>query len=758
MNRSIKAPRRALLATFAAMTAAPQFSFAQQEPPSTQAQIQLKRQIQEQHEQIQKRFQARFQSSFQSSFQSDRQMRPLSENALNASAAMPKSYVSKTFTNVAGTCAKNGSCDLKHFKLEAYKSSTIQDELDPAVKDLIYGDFMVASYETKDLSSLEDFVIVQFIHGCTFMETKVNGVTQTLVGSHRGFYDFDMPFIHPNWTVDTIDADPMYASIPYDPSLYSSIPQANWKRHAGYRIHKPNPFVSETSADQTVYQNQKPSSPILYISDYPTPSYAPADRSTISTMSLNFRTCVFKASDVPTHADPSWMGTGKEIACFDWQNANKYDAKKDRFVDSNTIDPRCTDQKWAEELFLENATPPSMAPINWLRTSADYRIASNSCDALLGKTNASGQYFAGDLCKADLDHSRDYQHFSAFVNDDKREVPSVFMVRRLVGQGQASIDFSTLRSENVSPMGDVFHELRMHALDIVTKKAATHSDVDQAFLTRMQALSVKVLNQGAGCDGGAELSSSYDPVTNQIQVCPAWTHLPTESWVEMFSNRIADVLDVCSFKPTYTITAAYFTDLKKQNPLMTGRCFKSDPDLGNATIIGLVNSTLEPLVDAGVHDFESIQADLDSALLKCGLITAKAMPTQFDNFLSQEMWTCGRSVSGDAAPTSSIAQPWRDRKACGGRVRDVVEGAYGADLMAYYLRLHPNVVKADSKSELLFSGRIQSCSQQSLKDPRGLDSQERLGLYLGKPEILNGLGCQVTSTPKLCETTLFTAP
>ena len=91
-------------------------------------------------------------------------------------------------------------------------------------------------------------------------------------------------------------------------------------------------------------------------------------------------------------------------------------------------------------------------------------------------------------------------------------------------------------------------------------------------------------------------------------------------------------------------------------------------------------------------------------------------------------------------------------------MRDVIEGTYGADLMAYYLRQHPDAAKADSKTELLYSARVQSCAQQSLQDPHGLDSQERLGLYFAKPEIMTAVGCQTTSAPKLCESTLFTTP
>ena len=646
---------------------------------------------------------------------------------LSLSSGTPAPFASHEFINK--DCAKTNSCDLKSFKLEVYKTSSVQAELDPTADDITYGDMMVASYETRDLGSLEKYGIVQFIKGCSLTHWNINGKAETVINTQRGFFDFNVPFIHPNWVLDSLDTDPVYASVQYDPSLYSSIPKSQWKRLAAYRINKPNPFANETSADQAVFQYKSPTEPRLYISDYPTFSYGAKDRRSknYSNSSMKMRTCVFKLADVPQVAKPDWNDAGKAIACFEWANNHRYDSVRDRFVDAKDVDPLCTDTKFAERFAIEQNTPPTEKALNWTKKSQDYGLQPNSCDASFGALTSTG-YFAGDVCAQDFYRSIDpapFMQFLKVIGRDKREIPNQFLSRRLLQGGLTSINFSAIRLPTVGDMSAIFKDLKARAIDVVTAQAVRTGDTElnASFVRRMSSLQVRFLQQGAGCDNGSELRADYDPVINAILVCPAWTHLPNEALVEMLSEQIAAVLDVCSIRPIYTMRAPFIKDLKTAKPQFVAACFKPDPDLRSSAVVGIVLQNLEATVDDGRTDFEGIQDDIDQALLKCQLIEpskSSPLPKDFSASLVADLWTCARKASGDKSPSAPIAKPWKDKNACSFRNRDMMQSALGADLLSYYLRAHPEVVSADAKSALLFSTLHQTCAQQGLTDPRGI--------------------------------------
>jgi hypothetical protein len=671
-------------------------------------------------------------------------------------SATPAPYLTHEFINK--DCLKTDSCDLKSFKLEVWKSSSVKDELDPQVHDLIWNDLMVAGYETKDIPSLEKYGIVQFIQGCQISKALINGKSTTLFNTRRSFFDFDVPFHHPNWVVDSMDVDPLYASIAYDPAVYGSIPPDQWKRQAAYRINKPNFFVDESPEQQSVFQFRTPIEPKLYISDMPTGSYGAADRKSpnFSYPSMHFHTCIFKMSDIPEVATPDWNGNGKAIACFDWANNHHYDAAQDRFVDAKAIEPICLDKSLTEKLYVDDNTAVGQAPLDWTQTSKSLGLPTQSCDAMFGVQTSRG-LFAGDICTDDFKNGHDSRQFIKNKGADQRFVPNTFLSHHVEAGTLASIHLSTLRPTSIPNMAQMFKELKAHAIEVVTAQAG-QTDADLAVVERMKTLEVRILKQGAGCEGGAELSAEYDPVVNAIRICPAWTNLPNESILEMFANRIADALDACNFKPVFTMTTAFIQDLKLANPLKVGICFQPDPDLRSATIVNLVLNRLEEAVDAGQTEFETIQVDLDNALLKCGLITPSvkhAMPRDFSHYVTQDVWNCGRQASGEPRPSTPNGAPWKDKKACGYRVRDIVSGALGADLMSYYLRAHPEVAQPETKATLLYSALHETCMQQGLVDPTLVGSMERLGLYLSRPEIRAAVGCSTTSTPVVCQSKLF---
>src|SRR5437660_1403136 len=79
----------------------------------------------------------------------------------------------------------------------------------------------------------------------------------------------------------------------------------------------------------SVYAARKPESPVVYMADYPTGAFVTGNR--VKNAALEFKTCIYKASDVPAETRRDDIDFAKPITCFEWQSVYVYDFDKGAF-------------------------------------------------------------------------------------------------------------------------------------------------------------------------------------------------------------------------------------------------------------------------------------------------------------------------------------------------------------------------------------------------------------------------------------------
>jgi hypothetical protein len=73
----------------------------------------------------------------------------------------------------------------------------------------------------------------------------------------------------------------------------------------------------------------KPQAPVVYMSDYPAGAFIAG--SGIRNVALEFKTCIYKAGDVPSVTRREEISFAKPIHCFEWQNVYVYDFENAKF-------------------------------------------------------------------------------------------------------------------------------------------------------------------------------------------------------------------------------------------------------------------------------------------------------------------------------------------------------------------------------------------------------------------------------------------
>ena len=209
-------------------------------------------------------------------------------------------------------CRSTATCDLKRFTLttSVYEVWFSDDPNYPT-----YGNGVIMEYETDSVDALEKYAIVQFIKGCVFDSSK-NGdgkVTRNVTYVVPSFGE-NIPFCFRQWVIDSQDTDPVYNSDP----AYGRFYLLRWNKPGLYdqRTHK-------------YYGAEKPKIPVVYMTDHPAGAFVTGTG--VKNTSLEFRTCIYKASDVPGETRRDDIDFAKPITCFAWQNAYVYDFDKGKF-------------------------------------------------------------------------------------------------------------------------------------------------------------------------------------------------------------------------------------------------------------------------------------------------------------------------------------------------------------------------------------------------------------------------------------------
>ena len=209
-------------------------------------------------------------------------------------------------------CRSTDTCDLKRFTLttSVYEVWFSDDPNYPT-----YGNGAIMEYETDSVDALEKYAIVQFVKGCVSHSSK-NGegkITKDLSYAVSSFGE-SIPLCFPNWVIDSQDTDPAYNSDP------------EYGRFYLLRWNKPDSYDQRT---QKYFGEEKPKKPVVYMADYPTGAFVTGTG--VKNAALEFKTCIYKASDVPAETRRDDIDFAKPITCFEWQSVYVYDFDKGAF-------------------------------------------------------------------------------------------------------------------------------------------------------------------------------------------------------------------------------------------------------------------------------------------------------------------------------------------------------------------------------------------------------------------------------------------
>jgi len=209
-------------------------------------------------------------------------------------------------------CQNTDSCDLKRFTLTTivYEVWFSDDPIRPT-----YGNGVIMEYETDSIAALENYAIVQFKKGCVFHSSKNGaGKIDRNINDVVPSFGERVPFCFDDWVIDSQDTDPAYNSDP------------KYGRHYLLRWNKPGSYDNRT---QRFYGAQKPRKPVLYMTDYPAGAFVTGTG--VRNVSLEFKTCIYKANDVPAETRRDDIHFARPLTCFDWRNVYVYDFAKASF-------------------------------------------------------------------------------------------------------------------------------------------------------------------------------------------------------------------------------------------------------------------------------------------------------------------------------------------------------------------------------------------------------------------------------------------
>ncbi|MBD63617.1 MAG: hypothetical protein CME62_00285 [Halobacteriovoraceae bacterium] len=209
-----------------------------------------------------------------------------------------------TFHN--NECEQTSSCDLKEFTIKVYKARSKYGSA-----PFSYNVMMEGYYETKSLDTLTDFAIVQFIKGALVETGRTSDFTR--FGIRKFFGKKWQPFHHPEWQIDSLDEDPIYASFIHEGVYY---------RHGAYQLNPKRQSILFEDVEEMFYLNHKPTTPRLYFSDLPTGSSV--SKSLIRESELEFRTCIYKTKNIPQDIGPDDVDFAEPIQCFEWEGKFPY--------------------------------------------------------------------------------------------------------------------------------------------------------------------------------------------------------------------------------------------------------------------------------------------------------------------------------------------------------------------------------------------------------------------------------------------------
>lgn len=247
----------------------------------------------------------------------------------------------------------DGKCALKRFDIATFDNQFFK----PAQHNR--HTMLAASWETTDDECVEDYGVVQYIKGCIYnssYDPKTKEVEKHF-GYVRESRGESILFQHKTWEVDSIDADPLYAS--YYDDTYSDSERFNWHKIVANPLFSfdtlPESISSNTFFDRKNYvvnvkaKEKGETTNRLFVTDLPSGSdyrqNGALGKDWIATSSLEFKTCLYHKKDIPSSGDPKDFNEPEEnggpIHCFDWSDKTKPNYETKRLERTDESDPFC---------------------------------------------------------------------------------------------------------------------------------------------------------------------------------------------------------------------------------------------------------------------------------------------------------------------------------------------------------------------------------------------------------------------------------
>ena len=261
---------------------------------------------------------------------------------------------SQSFSNYAPPAT--GKCSLKSFSVSEYDQGA--EGLSGGVAESLRGTMVGTVVETSDSSCVHDYAVVQYIHGCVYNIQQNDKTGQfdryfgTVIDDSNGV---TIPFKFDEWTVDSVDRDPMYYSAPaktaadshrFDGQLYAKTP-----------LHVDGTSAGLTADMKTIFNSKYrgivgdlPTTPKQTFS-FDLPAMGswfgyPDGRNSVTNVSLEFKICLYRTVDVPLEGSPKSFDTptdhGGPLQCIEWGSRDEFDFALKKFVSKKAIDSFCS--------------------------------------------------------------------------------------------------------------------------------------------------------------------------------------------------------------------------------------------------------------------------------------------------------------------------------------------------------------------------------------------------------------------------------
>ncbi|MEE3080074.1 MAG: hypothetical protein VX341_12105 [Bdellovibrionota bacterium] len=185
-------------------------------------------------------------------------------------------------------------------------------------RDKNYGKTVFVGFKTQEISELNDYVIVKFLKGCHY---ESDGFSKWISRVRGNFGDI-IPYKYQSLSIDSEDLDPSFNS-------------SDLGRHYLYRWNDEGEF----SNDSFYYGEKEPKNSFLFLRHSPGTAFE--NGVTSQNISMKYKSCLFKASEVPYGRLQASELLPNALYCFDWNYSREYDKKSHSFINHERLNPFC---------------------------------------------------------------------------------------------------------------------------------------------------------------------------------------------------------------------------------------------------------------------------------------------------------------------------------------------------------------------------------------------------------------------------------